>query len=282
MVATPTLVPMTRDYTDTTALITGASSGLGAEFARHFARRGANVVLVARRADRLTALAAEIEHAHGVTATVLPADLGEPGVGVRLRDELSQRGIRIHSLINNAGFGTHNAFTAEDPQRIQDEIRLNIGALVELSHVFLPDLLAERGTLVTIASTAAYQPLPGMAVYGASKAFVLSFTEALWGEARGTGLSVLAVSPGATKTEFFDVAGEQAAVGRMQTPEQVVDLAFALLDDPKAGPSRISGFANRVTAGFTRFVPRRAVAVISGRVMGEARLQQPGLAGQRK
>lgn len=268
---------MTRDFRNTTALITGASSGLGAEFARHFARRGADVVLVARRADRLAALAEEIEREHSVTATVLPADLGRPGVGESLRGELAERGIRIHSLVNNAGFGSHNAFTAEDPQRIQDEIRLNIGALVELSHVFLPDLLAARGTLVTIASTAAYQPLPGMAVYGASKAFVLSFTEALWGEARGTGLSVLAVSPGATKTEFFDVAGEQAAVGRMQTPQQVVELAFRSLDDPKAGPSRISGVMNHLTASFTRFVPRRVVARISGRVMGEARLSAPSV-----
>ncbi len=171
---------MAIDVAGTTVLITGASAGLGVEFAHRFAARGANLVLVARRADRLEALATELRGAHGIIVTVLPADLAAPGVGASLHQELTNRGITVDSLINNAGFGTHGAFVDEDLERVTSEIQLNIATLVELTHTFLPDLLTGRGALVNIASTASFQPTPGMAVYGASKAFVLNFTEALW------------------------------------------------------------------------------------------------------
>lgn len=263
---------MTLDLRGGTTLITGASSGLGVEFAKRFAGRGSNLVLVARRADRLEALAAELRASSRVEVTVLPADLGVLGAGRRLHDELAQRGIRITSLVNNAGFGSHGAFDEADPDRIAREIQLNVGTLVELSRVFLPQLLAGKGALVTVASTAGYQPTPGMAVYGATKAFVLSFTEALWAEARGTGLRVFAVSPGATKTEFFDVAGEQAAIGRKQTSGQVIDTVFRALDRADGGPSIVSGRMNQLTALGTRLLPRRAIAATSARLLGEVRL----------
>ena len=265
---------MPFDASGTTVLITGASAGLGAEFARRFAGRGADLVLVARRADRLEQLAAELRAAHHVTVTVLPFDLAAPGAGARLRSELAARDIRVDSLINNAGFGTHGDFASADLERLTAEIQLNVTTLVELSHTFLPDLLRGRGALVNVASTAAFQPTPGMAVYGATKAFVLNFTEALWAEARGTGLTVLAVCPGPTRTEFFDVVGsEDAAVGRMQTADQVVATALRALDRRSTPPSVVSGLMNWVSSVSTRFATRRIGALASGRLLGDVRMR---------
>ncbi|KQR37430.1 SDR family NAD(P)-dependent oxidoreductase [Microbacterium sp. Leaf159] len=264
---------MALDLRGGTALITGASSGLGVEFARRFAARGSNLVLVARRVDRLEQLATELRTAAGVEVDVVPADLGVPGAAAALHREIAERGIRITSLVNNAGFGSHVAFDHADPARMTGEIQLNVLTLVELSRAFLPQLLQGQGALVTVASTAAYQPTPGMAVYGATKAFVLSFTEALWAEARGTGLRVLAVSPGSTKTEFFDVVGTEAAsVGRQQTAGQVIDTAFRELDRANGKPSVVSGVRNHLLALGTRLLSRRALAQTSARLLGDVRL----------
>ncbi|EID79610.1 MULTISPECIES: SDR family NAD(P)-dependent oxidoreductase [Rhodococcus] len=265
---------MSFDVSGTTVLITGASAGLGVEFARRFAERGADLVLVARRADRLEQLATELRAAHHVSVTVLPFDLATQGAGERLRSELTARDIRVDSLINNAGFGTHGDFASADLERLISEIQLNVTTLVELSHTFLPDLLRGRGALVNVASTAAFQPTPGMAVYGATKAFVLNFTEALWAEARGTGLTVLAVCPGPTRTEFFDVVGsEDAAVGRMQTADQVVTTALRALDRRSTPPSVVSGLMNWVSSVSTRFATRRIGALASGRLLGDVRMR---------
>ena len=264
---------MALDLRGGTALITGASSGLGVEFARRFAARGSNLVLVARRVDRLEQLATELRTAAGVEVDVVRADLGVPGAAAALQREIAERGIRITSLVNNAGFGSHVAFDHADPARMTGEIQLNVLTLVELSRAFLPQLLQGHGALVTVASTAAYQPTPGMAVYGATKAFVLSFTEALWAEARGTGLRVLAVSPGSTKTEFFDVVGTEAAsVGRQQTAGQVIDTAFRELDRANGKPSVVSGVRNHLLALGTRLLSRRALAQTSARLLGDVRL----------
>jgi short-subunit dehydrogenase len=263
---------MALDLHGGTTLITGASSGLGVEFARRFAARGSHLVLVARRADRLESLAAELRASAHIDVEVVPADLGVPGAAAALREELDRRGIRLTSLVNNAGFGSHVAFDQADPARTSSEIQLNVVTLVELTRAFLPQLLQGRGALVTVASTAAYQPTPGMAVYGATKAFVLSFTEALWAEARGAGLRVLAVSPGSTKTEFFDVVGTEAAsVGRQQTAAQVIDTAFRELDRAHGKPSVVSGTRNHLLALGTRLLSRRALTRTSARLLGEVR-----------
>lgn len=260
---------MTMTYSGTTALITGASSGLGAEFAGRFAARGANLVLVARRADRLEELAQELRSQHGITVTVIPMDLGRAGVGRELADELAGRGITVDTLVNNAGFGTHSTFAEEDPDVIAAEISLNVAALVDITRAFLPGMLAAgKGALVNVASTAAFQPIPGMAVYGATKAFVLSFTEAVAHETKGSGLSVLALCPGATSTEFFDVLGSQsAAVGRMQSPTQVVETAIKALDRSGTPGSVVSGWANRVAAGFAQRLPRAVTVAIAARAV---------------
>nr|WP_254923048.1 SDR family NAD(P)-dependent oxidoreductase [Rhodococcus sp. OK302] len=206
--------------------------------------------------------------------TVVPADLTQPDIARTVRSDLDRRGITVNSLINNAGFATRGAFPEEDLDRIVSEIQLNITALVTLTHTFLPDLLAGRGALVNIASTASFLPTPGMAVYGGSKAFVLTFTESLWAEARGTGLTVLAVCPGPTRTEFFEVVGTyDVAVGVMQTPTQVVDTTFRALDRRSAPPSVVSGLPNWVTSISTRFATRRLRALVVGRLLGDVRMK---------
>jgi short-subunit dehydrogenase len=256
-------------YRGRTALITGASSGLGEEFARQLAARGSDLVLVARRLDRLDALADDLRSTHGVTVTTLASDLSAPGAAAALADELAARDIPVHTLVNNAGFATRNRFEREDAARIAQEIDLNVGALVDITRAFYPDLLTRGdGALINIASTGAYQPVPLMAVYGATKAFVLSFTEALWFEAKGSGLKVLALSPGATKTEFFDVAGEDARVGIFQTASEVVGLALATLDRRNPPPSVVSGLANRLTAGVTKLLSRRGLVNLTGAITG--------------
>ncbi len=253
------------DYRGSTVVITGASSGLGAEFAAQLAARGANLILVARRADRLEALGGDLEARHGVTVTPLPADLTAPGAASALAERVKKLGLPVHSLINNAGFGTHNLFQDEDADRIAQEVTLNVSAVVDLTKAFYPELLQHgSGVLVNVASTAAFQPIPRMAIYGASKAFVLSFTEALWYEARPSGLRVLALCPGATTTEFFDVAGPEARIGGLQTSPQVVRAALRALDRRNPPPSIVSGRANAAQTVGERLIPRRALVSMVG------------------
>ncbi|MER7499584.1 SDR family oxidoreductase [Nonomuraea pusilla] len=250
---------MSLDHHGALTLVTGASSGIGAEFARQLARRGSDLVLVARREDRLKALAAELTADHGVAVTALARDLAEPGAAAYLAAQLSDRGLRLTGLVNNAGFGTHGLFIEEDAEQLRHEIALDVHAVVDLTRTFIDDLRASgRGVLINVASMAAYTPIPRMAVYGATKAFVLSFTEALWYEHRDTGLRVLALSPSATRTEFFDTAGSQAAGGRrLQTPQQVVETALRTLDRRNPPPSIAVGTINRMLLALSRLASRR-------------------------
>ncbi len=259
---------MALDHTASTALITGASSGLGAEFAEQLASRGANLILVARRVDRLETLREAIAAKYGVTVTVIPADLTDEDAASKLKASVEMLGLPVHTLVNNAGFGTHGAFEATDAHRVHDEVALNVAALVDLTRAFYPELVAHgTGALINVASTAGFQPIPMMAVYGATKAFVLSFTEALWVEAKPSGLRVLALCPGATTTEFFDTAGRAAHMsGGLQTPQQVVTTALATLDRRNPPPSVISGFTNKFLATSERFAPRRTVVSMVGRL----------------
>jgi short-subunit dehydrogenase len=260
------------DYRGSTVLVTGASSGLGAEFARQLAGRGANVILVARRADRLEALKSELETARGVTATVIAADLAAPGAASALADRVRKLKLPVHSLINNAGFGTVTWFEDADAARVHQEVALNVAALVDLTKVFYPELVEHgSGVLVNLASTAAFQPVPRMAIYGATKAFVLSFTEALWYEAKPSGLKVIALCPGATKTEFFDVAGPDAATGPMQTATTVVRATLRALDRRNPPPSIVTGFSNVAATIAERVMPRRALVNMVARVSGARR-----------
>jgi short-subunit dehydrogenase len=249
------------------ALITGASSGIGAAFARALAARGEDLVLVARSAARLTALAAELAAKYGILADVLPTDLADPGATDAIVAELTARDIEIGTLINNAGFGSHGEFAALDATRERDEVFVNVFAPHQLTRALLPPMVARRkGAIVNVASNAAFQAVPYMATYGATKAFLLSFSEALAAEVRPQGVRVLALCPGQTDTAFFEGIDE-ARVGRARTPDQVVATALRALDRGQAVV--VDGWMNYLLANSTRFAPRSLVTGIA------ARMQRP-------
>ncbi|WFE29962.1 SDR family oxidoreductase [Solwaraspora sp. WMMD791] len=257
------------DYRDQTTLITGASSGIGAEFARQFAARGSDLVLVARREERLHRLATELTAAHRVRVEVLPADLSLPGAGERLAEQTNSRGITVTSVVNNAAFGTAGPFHREDPDRLRDEIAVNVTAVVDISRAFIGQLhTAANGVLINVASLAGYQPSPNLAVYAATKAFVLHFTEALWYESQGTGLRVLALTPGVVQTEFFEVLGTDEVNGPLpaQTASEVVATALRALGRRNGPPSVVSGRLNRLAAHGARLLNRRQAVQMMGRI----------------
>ncbi|MDO8143557.1 MULTISPECIES: SDR family oxidoreductase [unclassified Isoptericola] len=261
---------MTLDLHGSSAVVTGASSGIGAVVAARLAARGADLVLVARRTDRLEELAARLRAEHGVAVDVVPADLTTPDGVTEVVKAARAADRPVGTLVNNAGFGTHGPFVEEDPQRVDDEVALNVTALTNLTRALLPDLLAHgSGAVVNVASTAAFQPLPRMAVYGATKAYVLSFTEALSVELRGTGVHAIALCPGATRTEFFDVVGsEEPAVGRFQTADQVADTLFRALDRRRPPATVVSGRANALAGALVGVLPRRLALAAVSRVTG--------------
>jgi short-subunit dehydrogenase len=190
------------------ALVTGASSGIGAAIAKELASRGHSVVLVARREERLRTLATELTAEYGVTAEVIAADLGDPAERERLADELRSGGRVVDVLVNNAGFGHQADFARSPRERMVEMVNINVEAVVDLTSHFLTGMVDRgRGSVINIASTAAFQPLPGSAVYAATKSFVLSFSEAIRTELRGSGVTVTAVCPGPVRTEFTEVAG---------------------------------------------------------------------------
>lgn len=255
------------DYRGNTALITGASSGIGAAFARALAARGMSVVLVARSEDKLRALADEIVRDHGVRAEVIAADVSEAGAARDILRETEARGIRVHLLVNNAGFATYGPFETLAPERERAEVLTNVAGVVDMAHAFIPQMVARGGGgVINVASTAAFQPTPYSAVYGASKAFVLSFSDALWAEYRTRGIRVLALCPGATETPFFDVVGTNMGFGAKDTPEHVVAVGLRAVERGKnytiAGPN----VSNYLLAQVTRFAPRGVVARIAGQM----------------
>jgi hypothetical protein len=259
-----------NNYAGKTALITGASSGLGESYALELADRGAHVILVARRADRLRELSDRINAKHGLLAsTVLPMDLSTSDAARTLAKVIKGRGVQVDILVNNAGFGQTVPFIEEDSQWIRNELQVNIDTLVELTREFLPGMVERKqGIVINIASTAAFQSLPFMAVYGATKAFVLSFTEALWGETRKTGVKVLAVCPGPTETEFFDAGGSSPALGKfIRKREHVMATTFKELGKRRSKGTVIDGALNKLTALSSRFFTRRFAVKLSGVVM---------------
>ena len=194
-------------------LLTGASSGIGADVARSLARRGLGLALVARRAERLEELALELRKAHGVRVEVLEADLAEERSRQRMVEQVSRLALNVEVLVNNAGFGSGGRFHELDAEREVEMVRLNVETVVALCGHYVPDMVRRgRGSVLNVASTAAFQPLPRQATYGATKAFVLSFTEALHADLSGTAVTATALCPGPVRTEFADTAGigEQA------------------------------------------------------------------------
>jgi short-subunit dehydrogenase len=241
-----------------TALITGASAGLGRELARLAARDGQNLVVVARRRDRLDELAGELSAAHGVTVTVIAADLGDPASPRAIAERVGAAGITIDCLMNNAGFGSHGPFAASDLARQLEMIVVNVRALVELTHLFLPGMLArKRGRILNVASIAGFVPGPFMASYYASKAFVLSFTEALATELRGSGVTATASCPGPTATEFGAVAtSDGTKLFRSNVADAASVAAHAYRAMLAGKVVAIPGLMNKLIAQSVRLAPR--------------------------
>ena len=250
-----------------TTLITGASSGIGAAFARKLAARGRNVFLVARSEDKLIALCNELGRLTSIRAQYLALDLRLPDAGAQLFEETQKRELEIDMLINNAGFGSMGEFIKLDPDHELDMIELNIRAVVDLTHRFLKPMRdRKRGTIINVASTAAFQAVPYMATYAATKAFVLSFSEALWDENRAHGVHVMALCPGVTETNFFEAAGiDRPPMRTIQTPEEVVETALRAL--PREKPTVISGWTNFMTVAAERFFPRSFVIKVAGKAL---------------
>ncbi len=251
-----------------TALITGASSGIGLELARLFAADKSDLVLVARRADRLEALAAELAERHGVKVMVMPKDLADDKAPQQIYDRLSGEGSSVDVVVNNAGFGARGAVAEIDPGRQLDMLRVNVTAPTHLCRLFLPQMLERRrGGILNVASTAAFQPGPFMGVYYASKAYLLSFSEALVEETRGTGVTVSCLAPGATRSEFQAVANLQDALVFKLGTQSSAAVARAGYDGFRRGKAIVvPGLKNKIGAASVRFTPRPVIRRILRRL----------------
>jgi uncharacterized protein len=250
-----------------TTLITGASSGIGEAFARKLAALGRDVLLVARSEDKLVTLCNELGRLNRIRAQNIVLDLTLPEAPRQLFEEVEKRGLEIDFLINNAGFGAMGDFARLDLERQLKMIDLNVKTLVELTYRFLVPMRARgKGSIINVASTAGFQPVPYMATYAATKAFVLSFSEALWEENRLYGIKIMALCPGVTDTNFFEAAQtEKPPMRVMQSPEEVVETALRGLERGKN--HIVSGWTNLLMIEAERLVPRAFVARMAGRMM---------------
>jgi short-subunit dehydrogenase len=246
-------------YKGTTALITGASAGLGEEFARQLAQQGADLVLVARSEEKLERLANELQRHSGVKVAVIPADLSSSDAVKRLVSEVRNRGIKINLLVNNAGFGVFENFLETPLVKQMNQVDVNVSAVVALTHAFVPDMIAShRGGVINIASTAGFQPLAGAAVYAASKAFVLFFGEAVSLELEKTGVRVLVACPGPVATQFFADMKPSLEAKQMDQPRPVVAEVLRAFEHRKrvVYPGKMIG---RLSTWGARLMPRNLI-----------------------
>jgi short-subunit dehydrogenase len=255
-----------------TALVTGASSGIGVHFARQLAARGANLVITARRKELLDKLAADLQERHGVQVTCLPMDLARPDAAKQLFDQTEGAGKPIDILINNAGFATFGPFIDIPRKTINDVIDVNIRALTELTHRFSQVMHSRnRGHILNVSSGAGYVPVPFYAVYAAAKTYVRNFTEALAHELRKTKVRVCCLCPGTVKTEFWDVAGQKEISpllrATMTTPDKVAKVGLRALFGWRRNV--IAGFVNKLVFWLARFSPRRFLVRIAGAMLGK-------------
>lgn len=264
---------MARKGDGQTALITGASSGIGLGLAECFAKNGYNVILAARSEGALKEIAGRLSRENNIQATPIAIDLGVPGSGGRLADEIRARDLDVDVLVNNAGFGIAGAFDAKDEEGQLGMIDLNNRALVELTHRFWPSLLKKkRGGVLNVASTAAFQPGPYMAIYCATKAFVLSFSEALWLEGRAHGVTATCLCPGLTESKFHDRAGTSGLrlqnLSKAMTAEKVAEIGYRGFQRNKRVV--VTGADNKLLAKLVPFIPRRAVLSLASFVLRPA------------
>jgi uncharacterized protein len=248
-----------------TALITGASTGIGAVFAQELAALGSNLVLVARSEAKLHQLATDLEQRFGVQVQVIGQDLTQPNAALRVYETITQQGIALDLLVNNAGSGDYGEFAQRSPHRQSEMIKLNILSLVEMTHLVLPQMQRQgAGGIINIASITGFQPIPYLAVYAATKAFIIHFSEALWAENRQTGVQVLVVCPGPTHTDFFAAADMERnpdlmAAQTYENPHILVNQALKAL---AAGKSTLvtGGWQNQAIANGSRLTPRQWLA----------------------
>lgn len=252
-----------------TALVTGASSGLGMDFARQLAERGCHLILVARREDRMLALKQEIAAHHDVTIDVIPLDLSGRGAPAALHQQVLALGRQVDVLINNAGFGLHGDFLSIPWEREEEMLMLDIVTVVHMTKIFVKDMVARNfGYVLQIASIGAYQPTPSYASYAAAKAFVLHFGEAINHELRGTNVHVTVLSPGITATEFLQVAGQKPSLYQrltMMDSASVVRIGLRAMLAKR--PSLVAGRINALLIWLNRLTPRRWSTAIAGQLM---------------
>lgn len=257
------------DWNGAVALVTGASSGIGEGFARELARRGCRVVLVARREERLSALADELRTQGAPPPVVMVMDLAVDGAPQELKRRTDEMGLEVDVLVNNAGHSLQGPIHEVSPEDQDRMLRLNVCALAAVTGLYLPGMRSRgRGAIVNVASIASFHPIPTQAAYAASKAFVLSFTESLWEESRGSGVRVLAVCPGATATEFFQRLGRDLKVPK-HAPSLVVDAALRALERDRM--TVVVGLLNAFRSRFLpRITPRKLAVRVSGGIMRQA------------
>lgn len=254
----------------TTALVTGASSGIGETFARELAKKGHDLVLVARSLDKLERLANELSATYQIQTEVIDRDLTEASAGQKVFDAVKAKGIIVDLLINNAGFGDYGAFGDRPLDKQIAMVQLNIAAVVELTGLFLPPMQQrQNGAIVNVSSIAGFQPVPYMSVYAASKAFVLNFSEALWAENKNKGVNILVSCPGPTESEFYkradfpdDATGLNSTT--MASAEKVVAETLQALEK-KQSTVVAGGFANQIIANLPRIVPRDLLVSMVGK-----------------
>ncbi len=255
---------------DAAALVTGASAGIGADLARELARRGHNVILVARRRERLEELARELSGAHGVRAEVLPCDLADAEARGRLAEQVGELGLRVDVLVNNAGFGTSGPYYESDLDRELQQVRVLCEAVAHLTRVFVEGMVVNRsGAILNVASTAGYQPIPRMAGYGAAKAWSRSFTGALHEELRHKDIAVTALSPGPVVTEFWDQNEHTPVEATVPRPIWVdaPTCARAAIDGlARNAPEVIPGRAMKATMTLQGVIPNRVIVPLFSRL----------------
>ncbi|HVV70686.1 MAG TPA: SDR family oxidoreductase [Verrucomicrobiae bacterium] len=246
-------------------LVTGASSGIGRELAKCFAADGSRLILLARKRAALQSLAEELHKAHGTQAEVLPADLAEPRAPERIFEHLQTNGTKVDVLVNNAGFGAHGEFATLPQARQLEMLQVNVMALTQLTRQFLPGMIQrKRGGVLNVASTAAFQPGPGMAVYYATKAFVLSFSEAITEEVSGSGVTISALCPGPTATNFAEAANARFSNRFMRSTMSAEAVARIGYRGFRAGRAVvIAGARNRLLTFSVRLAPRALVRRIT-------------------
>ncbi|MBC7796000.1 MAG: SDR family oxidoreductase [Pyrinomonadaceae bacterium] len=252
-------------YAGKTVLITGASSGIGLEFARETARRKANLILVARSVDKLQQVAKELNRQHNVSVEIIAVDLSKENSANQVQQIVAERNLTVDILVNNAGIAFQGEFAALSAEQNHSQVMLNVASMVNLTHAFLPSMLNRQdGAIINIGSTTSFYPLPFQSVYGATKAFVLSFSEALWAEYRKSGVRVLAICPGATETAFFDAMGSEVKT-RKDKPENVVRIGLKALENKRHYV--IPGIQNNLESQILpRILPRSILAKLVAKI----------------